>query len=175
MPLTLALAAALAVSAAPPAPMPTGDALAAQIAASDARLFHAVFEGCDPTILPDILSPTYRMVHDKDGLAIADRAAFVAGLEKQCAARAPGGTNAGYRNRRALVPGSRTIRAMGDWGALEEASHIFFEWNAKDARWDLVGGAHYIHVWQWMPAEGRFRLTERLSYDHGAAAPAPAD
>ncbi len=79
------------------------------------------------------------------------------------------------RQRPVTLAPSECIRAMGNWGALEEASHIFFEWNAKDARWDLVGGAHYIHVWQWMPAEGRFRLTESLSYDHGAAAPAPAD
>lgn len=171
MSLSLLLAAALA--APQPVPMPTGEALTAQIADEDAQLFQAVFEGCRPQALTDLLTPGYRMVHDKDGLAIPDRAAFIAGLEKQCAAREPGGTNAGYRNRRLLVPGSRTVRAMGDWGALEEASHVFFEWNAKADRWDMVGGARYMHVWQWMPAEGRFRLSESLSYDHGAAAPTP--
>lgn len=171
MPLTLLLAAALAVPA--PAPMPGGDALTHQIADEDAQLFWAVFERCQPQLLGDLLLPDYRMVHDKDGLAIPDRATFIAGLEKQCAARQPGGANAGYKNRRLLVPGSRTVRPMGDWGAIEEASHIFFEWNAGAARWDMVGGARYMHVWQWMPAEGRFRLSESLSYDHGAAAPYP--
>ena len=169
MPLTLLLAAALAA----PALMPSGDALTAQIADEDAQLFWAVFEGCQPQALNDLLLPEYRMVHDKDGLAIPDRAIFVAGMEKQCAARQPGGANAGYKNRRMLVPGSRSVRPMGDWGALKEASHIFFEWNAKAARWDMVGGARYMHVWQWMPNEGRFRLSESLSYDHGAAAPYP--
>ncbi|MGN6288418.1 MAG: DUF4440 domain-containing protein [Sphingopyxis terrae] len=184
MSLSLFLAAALApapqaqpapppAAAAQPALMPTGTALDAAIAANDARLFWAVFEGCDPAALPDLLTPDYRMLHDKGGLAIADRADFVASMEKNCAARAPGGAQAGYRNRRLLVPGSRVIRALGDWGALEEAAHVFFEWNAKDARWDLVGGARYMHVWQWMPAEARFRLSESLSYDHGAAAPYP--
>lgn len=177
MSFALFLAAALSAPAAAPAPqpaaMPTGEALAAQIADNDARLFWAVFEGCDAAALPDLLTPDYRMLHDKDGLAIPDRASFVAGVEKRCAERAPGGADAGYRNRRQIVPGSRTVRALGSWGALEEASHIFFEWNAKAARWDMVGGARYMHVWQWMPAEGRFRLSESLSYDHGAAAPYP--
>lgn len=175
MPFTLLFAAAL--SAAAPAPMsaamPTGDALTAQIADNDARLFWAVFEGCDAKALPDLLAPGYRMLHDKEGLAIADRDSFVAGTAKRCADRAPGGSDAGYRNRRMLVPGSRTIRPLGNWGALEEASHVFFEWNAKESRWDMVGGARYMHVWQWMPAEGRFRLSESLSYDHGAAASYP--
>lgn len=169
MSFALFLAAALAA----PGAMPTGDTLAAQIADRDAQLFWAVFEGCRPQALDDLLLPDYRMLHDKDGRAIAGHAAFVASMEAQCAARAPGGANAGYRNRRMLVPGSRVIRALGDWGALEEASHIFFEWNAKANRWDMVGGARYMHVWQWMPAEARFRLSESLSYDHDAAAPYP--
>ena len=171
---TLLLAAALGTATpAASAAMPKGEALARQIADNDARLFWAVFEGCDARALSDLLLPEYRMLHDKEGLAIADRAAFIAGTEKRCAARRPGGDDAGYQNRRQLVPGSRTIRPLGDWGALEEASHIFFEWNARDGRWDMVGGARYMHVWQWMPAEARFRLSESLSYDHGAAAPYP--
>lgn len=169
MSLSLLLAAALAAAAPSSAPMPTGEALTAAIADRDARLFWAVFEGCDAKALPDLLTPDYRMLHDKEGLAIPDRATFVAGLEKRCAERAPGGADAGYKNRRMLVPGSRTVRTLGTWGALEEGAHIFFEWNAKASRWDMVGGARYVHVWQWMPAEGRFRLSESLSYDHGAA------
>lgn len=159
------------IPASVPAPMPSGDPLAAQIAVNDRRLFDAVFEGCDPAALRALLTPDYRMLHDKDGLAIASAADFVSGAEKRCAARKPGGSDAGYKNRRALVPGSRTLRPLGQWGVLEEASHVFFEWNAKAARWDMVGGARYMHVWQWMPDEARFRLKESLSYDHGAAAP----
>lgn len=171
----LFFAAALAAASPPPSPtpMPTGDALAAQVADRDAALFWAMFEGCNPAALPDLLAPDYRMLHDKDGLAIASRDAFVAAITRQCASRAPGGDNAGYRNRRLAIPGTRTVRAMGDWGALEDGAHAFFEWNAADARWDMVGGARYTHLWQWIPAEGRFRLSQSYSFDHGAAAPYP--
>ena len=171
MPLTLFLAAAL--SASTPAPMPTGDALTAQIATNDARLFWAVFEGCDASALPDLLAPEFRMIHDKGGLAEPGRDAMIADVAKSCANRQPGGTQAGYKNRRLLVPGSHRVRAMGDWGALEEGAHVFFEWNAREARWDMVGGAHYMHLWQWMPAEARFRLSQSYSYDHDGAAPYP--
>ncbi|MGL3819799.1 DUF4440 domain-containing protein [Sphingopyxis sp. R3-92] len=171
MPLTLFLAAALGAST--PAPMPTGEALTAQITTNDARLFWAVFEGCDAKALPDLLAPEFRMIHDKGGLAAASRDAMIADVAKGCASRQPGGAQVGYRNRRLLVPGSHRVRAMGDWGALEEGAHVFFEWNARDARWDMVGGAHYMHLWQWMPAEARFRLSQSYSYDHDGAAAYP--
>lgn len=176
MSFTALLAAAALTAAAPTAPatpMPKGDALTAEIAGNDARLFWAAFEGCDPKALPDLLTPEFRMLHDLGGLAAKDRADMVAGLEKSCASRRPGGAQAGYRNRRQIVPGSRLVRAMGDWGAIEEASHLFFEWNARADRWDMVGGAKYMHLWQWMPAEGRFRLAQSYSYDHAGAAPYP--
>lgn len=176
MSVALIFAAAFASSAPVPAAsaeMPSGTALNTAIADNDARLFWAMFEGCDPQILSDVLMPDYRMLHDKGGLAIAGRAAFVLDMDKRCADRASGGADAGYKNRRMLVPGSRTVRALGKWGALEEAAHVFFEWNAKADRWDMVGGARYMHIWQWMPTEGRFRLSETLSYDHDAAAPYP--
>ena len=171
---TLLLAAALSTT--PPVAataMPTGEALTAQIDASDARLFWAVFEGCDARALPDLLAPDFRMVHDKGGLAEPSRDAMIADVAKSCANRQPGGTQAGYKNRRLLVPGSHRVRAMGEWGALEEGAHVFFEWNARETRWDMVGGAHYMHLWQWMPAEARFRLSQSYSHDHDGAAPYP--
>lgn len=171
---TLLLAAALSTTPpVAPTPMPTGEALTAQIDASDARLFWAVFEGCDARALPDLLAPDFRMVHDKGGLAEPSRDAMIADVAKSCANRQPGGTQAGYKNRRLLVPGSHRVRAMGDWGALEEGAHVFFEWNARETRWDMVGGAHFMHLWQWMPSEARFRLSQSYSYDHDGAAPYP--
>ena len=174
--LTAALALLAApVSAAPaaPAPMPTGAEMEERIVARDAALFWAGFEGCDPAALEHLLLPGFRMLHDKAGLAVADRASFIASLEEQCAARAPGGRNRGYKNRRLAVPGTRVIRAMGDWGALEEGAHVFFEWRGETAGWVMVGGARYMHAWQWMGDEGRFRLSQSYSYDHGEAQPYP--
>lgn len=132
-------------------------------------MFWSVFEGCDAAALDGLLSPEYRMLHDKAGLAVASRADMVDSVESECENRKVGGANAGYRNQRQLTPGSRVIRKLGEWGALEEGSHVFFEWQAKEKKWELVGGARYMHVWRWMPEEGRFRLSESLSYDHGAA------
>src|SRR3546814_17479870 len=84
---------------------------------------------------------------------------------------APGGVSGGSRQRGGLAPGSLFVGRLGDWGALEEASHIFYEWRAggegEPAHWELVGGARYMHLWQWTPAGPR--LLTSYSYDHGAA------
>lgn len=161
--------ALMAAAAAAPAAMPEGDEMRAAIEENDAALFWAAFEGCDAKRLEEILTPDYRMLHDLGGLAIENRQAMVDQMTEECAARAKGGDHAGYKNRRRAVPGSRIVRKLGDWGALEEASHVFYEWRAKDKSWELVGCARYMHVWKWIAEEGKFRLNESLSYDHGAA------
>lgn len=190
MPTALAVAAAalllaqapasvLSVPAGSPAPppMPTGDAMEQRILASDARLFWGFFEGCDPDAVADLVHPDFRMLHDLGGLALASAAQMIEQSREQCAARAPGGEHEGYKNRRLLVPGSRRVQRLGDWGVLEEGYHTFHEWraglNAGAGGWEMTGGGRYIHVWQWMPREGRFRLLESLSIDHGAAPPYP--
>lgn len=162
----LAQAAALEPA---PTPRPDLEELRAEIAANDSALFWAAFEDCDPAALEDLLTEDFRMLHDLAGLAVTDRASFIASLEEQCTVRGPGGENEGYSNRRLSVPGSRIVRPLGDWGALEEGAHTFFEWRGADRGWVMTGGARYMHVWRWMPQEGRLRLTESLSYDHGAA------
>ncbi|WP_114952336.1 DUF4440 domain-containing protein [Sphingosinicella terrae] len=159
---------ALLLAAAQAASLPPMPELERAIAAADARLFRAAFEDCAPAVLAEVLAPEFAMYHDRGGKVTGSRDAFVARVAEQCAARAPGGANAGYRNRRALVPGSRTIRPMGDWGALEEASHVFYEWDSggegESPQWQLVGGARYMHLWQWTAAGPR--LLTSYSYDH---------
>ena len=175
--LALAAAAALAAAPAPAAPpadaMPRGDDLEQRIADLDARLFWAGFEGCDPDAMAPLLAPDFRMYHDLIGVSATDADDMVAGFRRQCDARKPGGKEEGYKNRREIVPGSRVIRRMGDWGALEEAAHIFFEWRGPAKGWVLVGGARYMNLWQWLPAERRFVLKQSYSYDHAPAAPYP--
>ena len=155
------------------APFPSYKDMRRQIVANDSRLFWGFFEGCDPDLAEDLLHPDFRMVHDKVGLAHDSAADMVSGSRAQCSKREPGGENAGYKNRRLLVPGSRIVRPLGDWGALEEGWHTFLEWrdslNDGKGGWELTGGARYIHTWQWMPEEGRFRLLESISIDHGAS------
>jgi len=158
------LAAALNATLA--AAMPTGEALEETIADLDARLFWAAFEGCDAEALAPLLGEGYRMVHDEAGLAVPGREQFIQGIADGCAARLPGGANEGYKNRRLLTPGSRRVQALGDWGALEEGHHSFYELQS-DGSWRLTGGGRYIHLWRW--SSDHFVLDESISIDHGAA------
>ncbi|WP_265587159.1 nuclear transport factor 2 family protein [Sphingomicrobium arenosum] len=164
MSLTLLPAVALALAA---APMPEGDALTSTIETLDAKLFWNAFEGCDPDAVAPLIDADYRMVHDLVGIAADNREDFIAGMRRNCEGRAPGSANAGYKNRRLLTPGSRTITPLGDWGALEEAHHQFYE--RHDGEWQLTGGGRYLHIWRW--TGDTFVLNETLSLDHG---PAPA-
>ncbi len=166
------LVSALIASASPAlaqdAPMPALDEARVEIEALDARLFHAAFEGCDPAALKGLIASEFRMLHDLAGLAVPNGAQFVERMEEQCAARGPGGANEGYKNRRLLVPGSRSITALGNWGMLDRGWHTFHEWRGEERGWVQTGGARFIHVWRWMPAEGQFRLAESISVDHGS-------
>ncbi len=167
-------------------PMPADPEVQQRIETADAKLFYAAFEGCTPDVLTDMMLPDYRMIHDKGGLVADSREAFVGAIRQGCVDRAPGGKNEGYRNRRLAVPGTRTFRRMGEWGVVENGDHVFFELRERPAGalgsddpggpdWVLVGGASYTHVWQWMGGEGKFRLSESISYDHGAALPYPPE
>lgn len=177
--LAASLAATPLVAAAQSQPMPDTAEMVERIERADARLFWGFFEGCDPDSVAELIHDDFRMVHDLVGLPAASGAQMVGQAREMCAARGEGGPNEGYRNRRLLVPGSREIRRMGDWGALESGMHTFHEWredpNSDAAEWVMTGGARYMHVWQWMPEEGRFRLLESLSYDHGAVMPYPPE
>ncbi|MBX7539449.1 DUF4440 domain-containing protein [Qipengyuania sphaerica] len=173
-PIAALLLAQTAVADTPP-PMPTGEDMTARIEANDAQLFWGFFEGCDPDAVAALLHPDYRMVHDLGGLVFDSADAIVNSSREDCARRQPGGENEGYRNRRLLVPGSRTIKPLGKWGALEEAHHTFHEWRGEDIGWVQTGGGRYLHVWQWMPGERRFRLLESLSLDHGPAPQYPPE
>ncbi|MBY6218896.1 DUF4440 domain-containing protein [Qipengyuania aquimaris] len=169
-----ALAAILLAQAAPavaevPVPMPVGEEMTARIEANDAKLFWGFFEACDPDMVAPMLHPDFRMIHDLVGLPASSAEEFIGQARTNCDSRKSGQPNEGYKNRRLLVPGSRTIGKLGEWGALEEAYHTFHEWRGEEIGWVQTGGARYLHIWQWMPGEGRFRLLESLSLDHGPA------
>lgn len=165
----VAVAALLSTSVAQAAAIPEGKELERVISDLDAKLFWSTFEACTPEKLDALLTPNFRMIHDLGGLIASTRAEMIANETRSCAERAPGGAHAGYRNRRLPVPGSRIVRPMGKWGALEEGAHVFFEWNAARSQWDMVGGGRYQHLWRWIPDEGKFRLDQSYSYDHGDA------
>lgn len=186
----LSALALLLVQAAPETaqtrPIPPIETAREQIAELDAKLFWAAFEGCEPESLEPLLTEDFRMLHDLAGLPLSSRAGFIANFKQQCADRAAGGQHEGYKNRRLLVPGSRTVTPLGSWGVLERGHHTFHELRQRPAgfygaedpggpSWVQTGGAHFIHVWKWIGTEGRFRLQESISVDHGAAVPYPPE
>ncbi len=175
---------ALQVAASPqpvePVPIPSLPEAAERIAKRDAALFYAAFEGCDPASLEGMLTEDFRMLHDLGGLAVSDRDEFIMSMHYQCAARAPGGGNEGYSNRRLLVPGSDSVTPLGEWGVLHRGYHTFLERRERPAgtyseddpggpTWVQTGGAYFINVWQWDAQDGVFRMQETISVDHGSA------
>ena len=143
---SLAAALLLSQASAPaaPQPMPTGEVMERQIAANDSRLFWGFFEGCDPDAVADLVHPDFRMLHDLVGMPLSSGAQMIEQSRERCADRAPGGKSEGYKNRRLLVPGSRRVQKLGDWGVLEEGHHTFHEWrsalNDGNGGWEMTGG-----------------------------------
>ena len=164
------LALLLAEAAAPESkPIPSLEEATTQIAEIDTELFWYAFEGCDAGKVRGLITDDFRMVHDLAGVVAADGDSFAAALKEGCDDREPGGKTPGYRNRRLLVPGSDRVTPLGDWGVLHRGSHTFHEWRGDQKRWEITGGGRFLNIYQWMPEEGRFRMQETLSLDHGAA------
>ncbi len=150
-----------------PTPIPPLPEATERIASRDAELFHAAFEGCEPDTLSELVTEDFRMLHDLGGVVATSRDQFITMMEQQCAARAPGGANEGYKNRRLIVPGSVRVTPLGDWGVLQRGYHTFQEWRGEELGWVQTGGAHFINVWQWDAQGGVFRMQETISVDHG--------
>ncbi|PQZ75060.1 MULTISPECIES: nuclear transport factor 2 family protein [unclassified Brevundimonas] len=167
MPLISGLIAALAVaqSPAPAAAIPDEAALAPIIAERDAVLFATMFDRCDPAALADLVSEDLEFYHDRGGLT-ATRTAFVADYAKGCETKkAPDA----WRSRRELVPGTMRVYAIPGVGAVEEASHLFYE-RQGDGPETLVGRARFSMLWRL--EDGQWRLARAFSIDHAAASSA---
>lgn len=167
MPLIAGLVAALA-AAQTPAPavvIPDGAALTPIIAERDAALFSTMFDRCDPAALADLVADDLEFYHDRGGLT-ATRTAFVADYAKGCEARkAPDA----WRSRRELVPGTMRVYPIPGVGAVEEASHLFYE-RQGDGPETLVGRARLSMLWRL--EDGHWRLARAFSIDHAAASSA---
>ena len=187
----LALLLAQAAAAEPPsidaAPIPSLEDAKTQIAKIDTAMFWYAFEGCDASKVREQITDDFRMVHDLGGIVADSGDAFAGMLGEQCAAREAGGRNEGYKNRRLLVPGSDSVTPLGQWGVLHRGQHTFHELRQRPAgaygegdpggpTWVMTGGGRFLNIYQWMPEEGRFRMQETLSLDHGSAKdPQPQD
>ncbi len=165
MPLIAGLTAALAVAQTPAAAIPDEATLAPIIAERDAVLFATMFDRCDPAALADLVSDDLEFYHDRGGLT-ATRTAFIADYAKGCEARKA--SNA-WRSRRELVPGTMKIYAIPGVGAVEEASHLFYE-RQGDGPETLVGRARFSMLWRL--EDGHWRLARAFSIDHAAVSSA---
>ena len=171
-------------AATPVVPMPELAEAKEQIKRQDAQMFWYAFEGCDAEEVRTRISDDFRMVHDLGGLVAEGGDVFTAIIADGCAARAEGGRNEGYKNRRHLVPGTDRITMLGDWGMLHRGQHTFHELRQRPAgtygqddpggaTWVMTGGAAFINVWQWDGERGTFVMQETISIDHGGAQPYP--
>lgn len=158
------LAAAL-LALGSPEPMPQGEALHDAISARDSVFFETFFDRCEPDALAAMLDPGFEMYHDLDGLVAGSAEAFVVLYAERCADYSDPDPDR-FHVGRAHVPGSRIVRPIAGWGALEEGSHVFLE-RKGDGPERIVGGARYMHLWRWTGTE--FRLVQSLSYDHAGA------
>jgi len=167
MTLIAGLIAALALAQTPAAApiIPDEATLMPIIAERDAALFSTMFDRCDPAALADLVTDDLEFYHDRGGLT-ATRTVFVADYAKGCEARkAPDA----WRSRRELVPGSMRVFAIPGVGAVEEASHLFYE-RQGDGPESLVGRARFSLLWRL--EDGHWRLARAFSIDHAPASKA---
>ncbi len=156
------LLAALALLQTPPATLPDGAALTAEINRRDAELFSVMFDRCEPAALADIVTADFEFYHDKGG-RMAGREAFVADYQTGCEAKkAPDA----WRSRRVLVADTLRVYPIPGYGAVEEGTHLFYE-RQGDGPESLVGRARFSIVWAL--EDGRWRAARVLSIDHAAA------
>ncbi|WP_313103936.1 nuclear transport factor 2 family protein [Brevundimonas sp.] len=163
MTMIVGLIAALALAqTSSPAVIPDEAALAPIIAERDAVLFTTMFDRCDPAALADLVTDDLEFYHDRGGLT-ATRAAFVTDYARGCEARkAPDA----WRSRRELVPGTMKVYAIPGIGAVEEATHLFYERQGEGPE-TLVGRARFSMLWRL--EDGHWRLARAFSIDHAAA------
>jgi hypothetical protein len=127
--------------------------LYAAVARSSEALFVA-FNTCNLEQFADFAADDLEFYHDRDGL-----------ITKQQVLEALKNNICG-KVRRELVSGSLDVYPIPNHGALETGVHRFYE-IAQGKPDKLVGIAKYSHIWR--QADGAWKLSRVLSYDHKAA------
>ncbi len=160
--LTLAAVVAAATAAAQPAPA-SGDSLFGTVAALDRALF-AAYNRCDLAALGAFVTDDLEFYHDQTGLA-RGREALVDGVRQNVCGKV----------RRDLVPGTLEVYPLRGYGAVETGEHRFCDPRTHRTCTAATGGAaKFVMLWQHQ-ADGAWRLTRVISYDHAPRTSAPAD
>lgn len=142
----------------------TTDTLFLALQQQDSLLFERGFNRCDLAYLDRVISTDLRFFHDQSG--IQDRDRFMDNTRKYICA------NAAQKPIRQLEAGSLVVFPLYEdgrlYGGIQHGIHHFYLREAGRAdRWTSV--ARFTHVWLWR--DGRWQLSEALSYDHRSERP----
>ena len=130
-------------------------ALHAEIAALDTRVFDAFNHCAEPGRLDEhasYFSPDVEFYHDTGGVT-RTRDEMIANTRKYVC---------GHFTRE-LVPGTLKVYPVKQFGAISQGVHRFCQLDGK-----CKGEADFVIVWQHQ--DGQWRITRVLSYGHRAAA-----
>lgn len=116
----------------------------------DSKLFTA-FNTCDLKTFSSMLTEDLEFYHDKGGLT---NYAHSVNVTKENCERKLGLV-------RTLVPGSMEVYPIGDYGAVQIASHRFCHMeNGKED----CGTFKFVHIWR--NDNGNWKISRVVSYDH---------
>lgn len=126
------------------------DELYRKIESLDSILFTA-FNTCDLKTFSSMLTEDLEFYHDKGGLT--DYAHSVNVTKENCERK--------LGLVRTLVPGSMEVYPVGDYGAVQIASHRFCHMeNGKED----CGTFKFVHIWK--NDNGNWKISRVVSYDH---------
>lgn len=121
-----------------------------KIESLDSILFTA-FNTCDLQTFSSMLSEDLEFYHDKGGLT--DYAHSINVTKENCERK--------LGLKRTLVPGSMEVYPIGDYGAVQIASHRFC--HVENGKEDC-GTFKFVHVWR--NDNGNWKISKVVSYDH---------
>lgn len=135
--------------------------LIAAITARDRLLFDIVFSTCDLVALDGLIATEFTFVHDKDGTVATTREAFIASIQRGCAAR-----ESGENIRASRDLDEMRIYPVQQDGAIQAGRHSFYGLDPNHPP-VLRERAQFFHVWRL--ENGAWRLTQVFSFDHRPA------
>lgn len=139
----------------------TVDTLYRTIASLDSAMFDA-YNRCDLERIGAYFTEDLEFYHDQTGLS-RSRQSLVEGVKNNICGKV----------RRDLVPGTLEVYPLRGYGAVESGVHMFCD-PAKYRRCEdaTSGVAKFVMLWQ--NADGAWRITRVISYDHVSSHQRPA-
>lgn len=126
------------------------DELYRKIESLDSAVFHA-FNTCDIETFKSMFTHDLEFYHDKGGLT--DYAHSINVTTENCERK--------LGLKRTLIPGSMEVYPIGNYGALQIASHRFCHMeNGKED----YGTFKFVHIWR--NDNGNWKISRVVSYDH---------